>query len=256
VAGPVSVVVSAAALFHTLKPQTFDIDYRKGHVARMIRILPMPPGGSDDTLYTVAELHIRYIEQGVLPMLGARFLARLYLEIARSPRASVQVAIDKHQVCGFIAGCYDIHSTYIHLVTHAAIELLCAAGKSLLTPQVLRRIWALLAYPLQKHENRGTQRAPCPEILAIAVDESQRQMGVGRRLVEAFETAAQGWGEMDRIRVATNVAEAGARMFYEKLGFRPIRQRRHHALVLQIYEKSSEKACSGKGRGKGIRETA
>jgi ribosomal protein S18 acetylase RimI-like enzyme len=214
----------------------------------MIRIVPMSGGGSVDIPRTVAELHMRYIEQGVLPMLGARFLSRLYREIACSPQATVQVAVDKHQVCGFIAGCHDIRSTYLHLAKHAAIGLLCATGKSLFTPIVLLRIWALLAYPLHKTKKEGVKSAPCPEILSIAVDQSHRRMGIGRQLVETFEVAAQGWGEMDRYRVATNKAEVGARIFYERLGFRPIRSQEHHALVLQIYERSSGITRIGKSK--------
>ncbi len=186
----------------------------------------------------VAQLHARYIEQGVLPMLGPRFLSRLYDEIARSPRATVQVAVDTHKICGFIAGCYDIRSTYLYLGSHAAFGLLSATGRNLFAPRVLRRLWSLLAYPLHAHEDKTHESTPCPEILAIAVDQSFRQMGIGRQLVESFETAVKEWGESDRFRVATNASETGARLFYEKLGYRPVCHRRHHALVLQIYEKS------------------
>jgi GNAT superfamily N-acetyltransferase len=207
----------------------------------------MSEARSDRVALEVAELHTRYIKQGVLPMLGLKFLTLLYDRIAVSPRATVQVAFSSQRVCGFIAGCYNIRSTYLHLGSHYGVALLSAAGHNLFAAPVLRRFWPLLAYPLQVHEKNRRASVPSPEILSIAVDEKFRKEGIGRQLVKAFETATKGWGEMERFRVATNLAETGARQFYERLGFRPIRRVRHHDLVLQIYETPLPLTCSPDG---------
>lgn len=57
------------------------------------------------------------------------------------------------------------------------------------------------------------------EIRGLVVAASHRQSGVGRRLVEAAESWADG-RQCTRIRVRSNVVRDGARAFYSRLGYR------------------------------------
>jgi GNAT superfamily N-acetyltransferase len=56
------------------------------------------------------------------------------------------------------------------------------------------------------------------EILGLAVDESHRARGVGRRLVQAVEAWAAARG-LDRMAVRSNVARTESHPFYERLGY-------------------------------------
>lgn len=72
---------------------------------------------------------------------------------------------------------------------------------------------------------QGMQRVesdPCAEILGLVVEESCRDQGVGRKLVEAacLWAKEKGYGE---IRVRSNTIRADAHRFYEGLDFREVK---------------------------------
>jgi GNAT superfamily N-acetyltransferase len=59
---------------------------------------------------------------------------------------------------------------------------------------------------------------PTARLMSIAVDESCRGQGVGRRLVEASVDQARAWG-CDRVELTSRLENAGAHGFYETVGF-------------------------------------
>jgi len=61
------------------------------------------------------------------------------------------------------------------------------------------------------------------EIAALVVDESARKTGVGKALVAAAERWARDLG-MNAVRVRSNVVRSGAHAFYERLGYRVLKQ--------------------------------
>ncbi|MDP3177811.1 MAG: GNAT family N-acetyltransferase [Spirochaetaceae bacterium] len=58
----------------------------------------------------------------------------------------------------------------------------------------------------------------CVELSGFVVDEELRGRGVGAALMSAAEAWARGGGHR-LLRLRTNVIRAGARLFYERLGF-------------------------------------
>jgi len=58
----------------------------------------------------------------------------------------------------------------------------------------------------------------CVELSGFVVDEAARGLGVGAALMTAAEAWARGSGKR-LLRLRTNVIRAGARSFYERLGF-------------------------------------
>ena len=60
----------------------------------------------------IAELHIDTIHHGVLPMLGKRFLSRMYRELTGCPFCSVLGAVENDKVVGYLAGCADTEEFY------------------------------------------------------------------------------------------------------------------------------------------------
>jgi GNAT superfamily N-acetyltransferase len=61
------------------------------------------------------------------------------------------------------------------------------------------------------------------EIAALVVDESARGSGVGKALVAAAERWARDLG-MPAVRVRSNVVRTSAHAFYERLGYRVLKQ--------------------------------
>jgi len=186
-----------------------------------------------------AALHIREIHHGLLPLLGERFLAQLYLAIAQAPRSGVWAVIDADRLTGFIAGCADVGKTYQWLLVHRLPRLAFAAGLALFRFSVLRKIPSVLFYPFTAEARTATTAEPAAkaELLAIAVERDQQGKGTGKRLLVAFEEALREW-DVREYRVQTNVVEQQSNAFYRRAGFEPAGTRPHHALVLQTYLKS------------------
>ena len=184
----------------------------------------------------VAKLHFAGIHLGVLPLLGERFLTRLYIELAQAPRTGLWGAVEAGKVVGFLCGCVDVRATYRAVFLNNWIALLLLASRSLLRPQVLRKLPAVVWYAWRPKKSSAEDSTEA-ELLAVAVDESYRGQGVGRRLVQVFEESLFAWHVRGSYRVATNIDDPNSNRFYERLGFVPERTIHHHDLVLQIYQK-------------------
>jgi GNAT superfamily N-acetyltransferase len=183
-----------------------------------------------------SRLHTSEIHHGLLPLLGDRFLTRLYLAITEAPRAGVWAVVEGGRLVGFIAGCADVGAMYKWLLLHRIPRLALAAGLSLMRASVLKKIPSVLLYPFTRKKTEATP-GPAAELLAIAVGRDQQGKGTGKRLLAAFEDALRGWGVAE-YRVQTNVVEEQSNAFYRRAGFAPTGTRAHHALVLQIYSKT------------------
>jgi ribosomal protein S18 acetylase RimI-like enzyme len=82
---------------------------------------------------------------------------------------------------------------------------------------VLKGLVETLLYPAKVEEGKD-EGTPSAEILSIAVDESLRGKGVGRRLIEAaFEEFRR--RSIYRVKVAVGVRNLNANGFYERCGF-------------------------------------
>jgi ribosomal protein S18 acetylase RimI-like enzyme len=186
-----------------------------------------------------AALHVSQIHFGLLPLLGSSFLARLYQAVAGAPRGGLWIATQGDDALGFLCGCADLDFVYRHVFRHHAIRLACAAGVSLLRPDVLRRVPALLRYPQRsrKAEQLSREMSARAELLAIAVSPRAQGRGIGKALVQRFEDfLAQNRAPL--YHVATNLADPASNAFYRALGFKPSGTTPHHALTLQLYEKN------------------
>lgn len=184
----------------------------------------------------IAELHIDTIHHGVLPVLGKRFLSRMYRELTGCPFCCVLGAVENGNVVGYLAGCADTAKSFIALLSRAGIPLLGLAFHALFRPGVLRKVWAVVAYT-RKGGNGAAEGDEGPEILAISVDPGIQRRGLGKKLVQAFERNLVRWGIIGHYSVATNEAEVVSKAFYTKVGFEPWMRKKHHSLILQVYQK-------------------
>jgi GNAT superfamily N-acetyltransferase len=194
-----------------------------------------------------ADLHIKSIHLGLLPLLGKRFLAKMYRLIAVAPQSGVWAIVDNGKFVGYIAGCADVHKTYRWILLHHGFSLALDAGFTLGRLAVLKKLFSIIAYPLRRGRLQVKNLTVKAELLAIALDESEHGKGYGRKLIAVFETALSQWNA-NLYHVSTNIDESSSNAFYLGMGFVPVGTIAHHALMLQVYEKTFSEGVSVNGR--------
>src|SRR4051812_3152143 len=154
------------------------------------RISPTHPW---DVFRQIAQLHVREIHHGLLPLLGLRFMTRMYYELARAPRTGVWAAIENGGVLGFAAGCADVGQTYRAMIVRRGPLFALLAIRGMFSLTVLRKLPSMFLYPFrvgkQSERTDATKKdesSTPSELLAIAVDDKAHRRGLGRGLVEAF----------------------------------------------------------------------
>jgi RimJ/RimL family protein N-acetyltransferase len=194
--------------------------------------------GSGDSVLCrqAADLHIRGIHHGFLPLLGKEFLTKTYLCVGVAPQSGVWAIVEGDKLLGFVAGCANVRRTYRWLIVNHGIRLAIAAGLDLFRFSVLRKVHSILLYPIRRRKGPTESPEQEAELLAIAIDKSEYGKGYGKQLVHALEVSLRQWGVRE-YRVLTNIAEPGSNAFYLAIGFTPDGTIRHHALTLQVYKK-------------------
>jgi glycosyltransferase involved in cell wall biosynthesis/ribosomal protein S18 acetylase RimI-like enzyme len=169
----------------------------------------------------MAGLHRRSMPTAFLPLLGSRFLKRLYRSMARDPDAVVLVAEDRDRVVGFATAVPSVHSFYRKFARSDGVMAAIAAAPHLARPQVLLRAIETARYPSR------TNGLPDAELLSIAVDESRRFSGVGSALAHAVARGLADRGVRE-FKVIVGAESEGANRFYERLGCQPAGQASVH----------------------------
>jgi N-acetylglutamate synthase-like GNAT family acetyltransferase len=193
----------------------------------------------------IASLHIEQIHHGLLPLLGLKFLSRLYYELAISPKTGVWAAIKSDKLVGFIAGCENVRLSYHAVLSRVWPLFMPLILHVILKPMLLRKMFNVLYYPFKSSSVTSHAIQGCsnirPEILAIAVGTGMEGQGIGRKLIQAFEEGLSEWNYSGDYRVATNSPDVMSNSFYKKIGFLPCHQIKHNDLILQVYIKKSDR---------------
>jgi ribosomal protein S18 acetylase RimI-like enzyme len=160
----------------------------------------------------LARLHADRITEGFLPVLGERFLARLYRRISVSPHAFAHVAVDDAtgRVEGFAAAATDVGALYREFARRDGLRAGLAAA-----PRLVRhagRVLETLRYPSR------TGGLPEAEILAVAVDPSSSGRGIGRRLVASVTDELVRRGAPG-VKVVAGADNEAALRLYRACGF-------------------------------------
>lgn len=186
----------------------------------------------------VAQLHVEGITEGFLSTLGLRFLSTLYAGIAQAPGSRVLVAEQGKAVLGFIAFTADVASCYRWVLTRRFLPLGFALLPKLLKLSIYRNIIETLLYPRRVGNDTGTKRvkqsAGSGELLAMAVSERSRGLGIGKVLVAAMNA------ELDRLgvsecRVVTHALDERSNGFYQRCGFCLVRSFQNHGKPMKEY---------------------
>src|SRR5260370_8692394 len=87
--------------------------------------------------------------EGLSPLLGPRFLTRLYRELARAPGCGVWAMLREGRVGGFLIGCVDLKAGFRAVILRAGLLLTALAIPRLLSWGLLRKLPALFLYPVR-----------------------------------------------------------------------------------------------------------
>lgn len=193
---------------------------------------------SDDVVAT-AEIHRLRLPHGFFAELGRHFLAVYHRSFIDSPHAVAVVASIDGRVAGFLVGTIRTAEHYREVVHHHGLQLALHAAAGLLRhPRALAH---LVRYRLRRYARavaryaRGTDGEPDRDgprprprgvavLTHVAVLPGASGHGLGAELVEHFVQAVREAGVAE-IRLVTLTGADGAAGFYDRLGFRRLRER-------------------------------
>ncbi|MFP5579324.1 MAG: GNAT family N-acetyltransferase [Acidimicrobiia bacterium] len=172
-----------------------------------------------------ADLHRRALDVGLFPSLGPRFLRRYHRTFVESPFAVALMADVDDVPAGFVLGILQpgphrretlrTHGTWLAVIGLCTIlvrpALLFRFARTRLRAYV-RALWRHLR-PNEVHE-RHDSTGGAAVLCHIAVEDSQRGLGLGKELVDALVGTA---GAAGRRTVTTSTVDAAS--FYESLGW-------------------------------------
>lgn len=180
--------------------------------------------GQSDAAWS-GSLHRRALAVGLFPSLGPRFLCRYHRTFIESSLAIALVAEVDGVPAGFALGILEPaahrretlrkHAMRLGVTGLCAIlvrpALLCRFARTRLRPYA-RAVWRNLR-PTDQAE-RGDLPGSAAVLCHIAVEDSQRGLGLGKQLVDALVEAS---GASGRHTITTSTV--GAVSFYESLGW-------------------------------------
>lgn len=207
----------------------------------MVKILKLDRASSPGYFTQIAHLHTAEIHFGFLPLLGEKFLFRLYYEMADIPSVGLWVAEQDELILGFLLGSSDFLQSYRMVLRRGWFRLTILGFSSLFKKDVLQKLPSILSYPLRPQtgtrRNKENPLISHAELLSIAISSNEHRHGIGRSLVRCFEEALKEWG-IKTYFVTTNSTDQDSNSFYQKMGFISYGQRKHNDLILQVYKKT------------------
>jgi ribosomal protein S18 acetylase RimI-like enzyme len=170
----------------------------------------------DEDLPAIVRLHRAAMPYSLNSRLGPEHLRRIYQVACRHPESLVACVSAGGEVAGVVSATLDPAA----LAARARAGLSLTGWIWLLASLALRPgLWPLVWENIQLTPPvrwRGEDVNAC--LTAIAVAPKQRRTGLGRILVEAVDDFMRAHGQA-AYRLDTLVVNAGARQFYERLGF-------------------------------------
>lgn len=169
------------------------------------------PATTSDSL-AIANLHAGMIDSGFLSSLGPSFLDLLYRALISGRYGDVLVAETDNGVVGFVAGTSDTGSFYREFITEHLLQAVVRLAPALTRPRTWRRIWETLRYGSSRDEPVKA------ELLSMAVAESARRRGVGRRLVSSLIEKNKE-RKVRAMKVVVGASNESAIRLYQSCGF-------------------------------------
>jgi ribosomal protein S18 acetylase RimI-like enzyme len=164
----------------------------------------------------VVKLHQTAMGYSFNSRLGEKHLAYLYSLLQQDETCLVTVAIADEKVLGVVSAVLTPQRFKERIFSSMSLlRWMSVASRLMIQPSLWPELWQdrALDRPVM-YKNMEVK----PALIAIAVDESARQTGVGRALVQSvddfFRQLSQSFYHLD-----TRVDNTTARAFYQRLGF-------------------------------------
>lgn len=163
----------------------------------------------------VARLHMDGINQGFLPQLGLGFMTLLYEAIDNCPTSILLTETTNEQVIGFVSGAASMKPIYKQLL-RKSLSLIVVLLPSLIKPRRLKRIYEILCYSRQAHDE-NTAQLPMFELLSIVVAPAARGTGCADRLYQSLVEYCE-CESIDGFKIIVGDGLAPAHRFYKRMG--------------------------------------
>jgi len=161
-----------------------------------------------------AEIHVLSQKGTFLTSLGRDFLTVLYEQMSQSSYSISYAATQNEEVVGFLVGAVQTKAIFKEVVTKRFFRLSWLVFKRALSrPALLWQALKTLAYPGELAED-----TPEAELLALALEPTWRNNGIGGHLVRQFREGMEAAG-VARIAVTVDGDNDGALRFYRRYGF-------------------------------------
>lgn len=185
---------------------------------------------------SIAQLHITSIKTGFLSTLGVLFLTKLYSAINNEKGSMILVAEAEKSVIGFIAGTINTKSLYKKILFKNWLQFVIPLLKFLFNLRIYPKIVETIIYGFKKHGQTSHEICEA-ELLSIAIADSRRGNGIGKRLVEALEKYFKENG-INQYKVVTFSEDEQANRFYISCNFSNSCQFVHHDNKMNQYKKN------------------
>lgn len=161
----------------------------------------------------VAEIHQKYLSDGLLANLGYNFLKEFYELLSREKSSFTFVATEKNKIIGFVTMASDLNKIKKKAIRKLWYVVLLRVLKN---PNLITKVLGLPFYP---GFEKDTQ---IPEILSLAVTPENRGKGIGKALLfkSKGEFKKRGFKSF-LLSVRSNMKEANA--FYQKIGLTKVK---------------------------------
>ena len=160
----------------------------------------------------ITRLHLRNLT-GLLRELGPAATGAYYLGAARSSTAIGFVQVQQDRVVGFILGSANPRKMKREILSHSFFRTLVGVCAGIIRkPRMLRVLLTSLFTRVGDFDADGA------ELIYLAVDEDQREMGAGKQLVERFIQKLSDLN-VSSCELSVDAENLHAIRFYERLGF-------------------------------------
>ena len=168
-----------------------------------------------DLARQIADLHCREITNGVLGILGPRFLGVLYRYIADAQGSAVWADIENGSLRGFICGCRDDKAMFKSVIVRGWPRLSIVGFISVWKRGVLSGVISTINVLIGPSSESNQPRA---QLLSTAVSDNHRRKGVASGLIAEFHLQLAEWG-VERTLVWTTEANVPAQNLYKNSGY-------------------------------------
>jgi ribosomal protein S18 acetylase RimI-like enzyme len=210
-----------------------------------MQIAPLAP----EHAAVAAQLHMAGQPGTFLTSLGVDVLAAIYRGLPLSAHAfgyavvgdtvgDTAVGNRAHApIYGFVSATTSTGKLFLELGSRRLGDLLPPLLRQYVRhPRLLARSLQTLLYPFLVREQGGAAQEAGAELLSIMVAPAQRNQGAGTQLLAALLEGCRA-RQIRQLHVTVDAGNLGARRFYSRHGFTPVRDFRLYGRAMLLYQR-------------------